>query len=63
MTDKRKNNGGHSTAGHAGRKSLGERVAVTIRIPLDCADWLNKQANKNAALVALIEKEIKSSLD
>ena len=60
MTDKRKNNGGHSTAG---RKSLGKRVAVTIRIPLNCADWLNKQSNKNAALVALIEKEIKQSID
>ena len=63
MTDKRKNNGGHSTAGHVGRKSLGERVSVTIRIPVHCSDWLNKQANKNAALVALIEKEIEQSID
>lgn len=60
MTDKRKNNGGHT---NGGRKSDGERVSVTIRIPLKCADWLNKQDNKNAAIVALIEKEIKQSID
>ena len=59
-TDKRKNNGGHK---NCGRKSFGERVSVTIKIPLHCSDWLNKQPNKNAALVALIEKEIKKSID
>lgn len=60
MTDKRKNNGGHSKSG---RKSLGERVSLAIRMPVNCSDWLNKQANKNAAIVALIEKEIKQSID
>jgi hypothetical protein len=60
MTDKRKNNGGHT---NGGRKSLGERVSVNVRIPLHCSEWLSKQTNKNAAIVALIEKEIKQSID
>jgi hypothetical protein len=60
MEDKRKNNGGHK---NCGRKSLGKRVSVNVRIPLACAVWLNKQTNKNAALVALIDKEIKQSID
>ena len=55
MTDKRKNNGGHSTAG---RKSKGARKLVNFRVPIPCAEWLDKQGNKNAAIVALIEKAI-----
>jgi hypothetical protein len=55
MTDKRKNNGGHKTAG---RKSLGTRKSVNFRVPIQCSEWLEKQSNKNAAIVALIEKAI-----
>ena len=55
MTDKRKNNGGHSTAG---RKKLGTRKLVNFRVPIKCLEWLDKQGNKNAAIVALIEKAI-----
>ena len=55
MTDKRKNNGGHSKGG---RRSLGERREITFRLPIPCAEWLDKQSNKNAAIVSLIEKAI-----
>ncbi len=55
MTDKRKNNGGNKSAG---RKSYGARKLVIIRVPIPCAEWLGKQGNKNAAIVALIEKAI-----
>lgn len=56
MTDKRKNNGGKRDG--AGRKSFGARKQVTIKLPIPCAEWLDKQGNKNAAIVSLIEKEI-----
>jgi hypothetical protein len=55
MTDKRKKNGGHA---NCGRKSLGERKTETFRMPIHCSEWLDKQGNKNAAIVALIEKAI-----
>jgi hypothetical protein len=55
VTDKRKNNGGHASCG---RKRLGERKSETFRLPIHCSEWLDKKVNKNAAVVALIEKAI-----
>ncbi len=55
--DKRKKNGGHSKGG---RNSFGERLGITFRLPIRCAEWLDKQGNKNAAVVALIEKAIEN---